>query len=70
MREKTLEEQANDLLREDCRRQKKSFRQCGLIDARRQRTINERELPVSIMRGHGATRERLGLDDYEEDTNA
>lgn len=41
---KTIEQAADELLREDAHRQHKSMRQLGIIDDRRARTIREREV--------------------------
>lgn len=47
MTEKSLEEQANDLLREFARSEGVSMRRLGMIDADRQRAINDHEVPMS-----------------------
>jgi hypothetical protein len=41
------DQQADDILREWARDQHKSMRELGIIDRRRQRTINEREKPFA-----------------------
>jgi hypothetical protein len=41
------EQQADDILREDARKQHKSMRQLGIIDERRERTIRKREQPFA-----------------------
>jgi hypothetical protein len=45
--EKTLEEQADDILRKNATKHRVSLRKMGIIDERRQRTIREREIPLS-----------------------
>lgn len=47
MTEKSLEEQANELLRGEARKHGVSMRRLGLIDADRQRAINDHEIPMS-----------------------
>jgi hypothetical protein len=48
---KTLEEQADDLLRRLAIDTGESFRILGLIDERRARTIREREIPMATIEG-------------------
>lgn len=64
MKEKTLEEQADELLRELCHSECKSMRELGMIDARRQRTISAREFPLT---DRASVRAQHGLSDDEED---
>lgn len=47
MTSREAEELANELLREDAKRQHKSMRKLGIIDERRARTVREREVPFS-----------------------
>lgn len=47
MPEKSLEEQATELLREDARGRGMSMRRTGLIDADWRRAINDHEVPMS-----------------------
>ena len=67
MPEKTLEEQANDLLRESAQGEGVSLRDIGILDERTQRRIaGEYEVPMSLL----YTKHRRGvlsLDDFEED---
>lgn len=53
MKEKSLEEQADELLLELCHREHHSMRQLGMIDARRQRTISAREFSIEEYRPRG-----------------
>lgn len=66
MPEKSLEEQANDLLRESTR-EGESLRDIGILDERTQRRIaNEYEVPMSRLYSKHR-RGVLSLDDFEED---
>lgn len=47
MTSKDLEQIADDILRDDAKRKRKSMRQLGIIDERRARTVRERETPFS-----------------------
>ena len=49
MPEKSLEEQANDLLRDAAHEAGVSLRRLGIIDRRREQTINRREVSMSEM---------------------
>lgn len=49
--EKTLEEQADDILRRQAVDTGVSFRKMGIIDARRERTIRAREITLSSLEG-------------------
>jgi hypothetical protein len=53
---KTIEEQADDILSDDAKSHHKSLRKMGMIDARRARTIREKEITMSYLeskrRGH------------------
>ena len=44
-----IEDMADEILREDAKRQKKSLRKLGIIDERRERTIREREISESAV---------------------
>ena len=69
MPEKTLEEQANELLQEFARGQGKSMRRLGMIDADRQRAINDHEVPMSSAWPNSipATARPDIADDWEEE---
>lgn len=47
MTSKDLEQMADDLLRDEAKRQHKSMRQLGIIDERRARTVREKESPFA-----------------------
>lgn len=47
MTSKDIEQMADDLLRDEAKRQHKSMRQLGIIDERRARTVREKESPFA-----------------------
>jgi hypothetical protein len=47
MDKRSLEQQANDLLREDAKRRGTTLFREGILDERRQATIAQREMPMS-----------------------
>ncbi len=47
-----LDEMADEILREDARKNKKSLRKYGIVDERRERTIRAREIPLSSVSEH------------------
>jgi len=54
---KTIEQQADELLRADAHKQHKSMRELGMIDERRQRTIREREIDFADFFGRKQARD-------------
>jgi hypothetical protein len=66
MTEKSLEEQADELLAEWAREQGESLRDLGVLDDRRLRTVRAVEIPMSSV----YTKHRTGVlkdDSFEED---
>lgn len=59
MGQKTLEEQADELLKELALAEGVSLRQLGIIDERRQRTISAREYPMTL--AFGDTKNKVGF---------
>lgn len=67
MTEKSLEEQADELLADHARSEGKSLRDIGILDDRTQRRIaSEYEVPMSALYPQHR-KGVLSLDDFEED---
>jgi hypothetical protein len=47
-----LDDIADEILKQDARKNKKSLRKYGIVDERRERTIRAREIPLSSVSEH------------------
>ena len=67
MPEKTLEEQANELLAESARGEGVLLRDLGIIDRHRARKINDHEIPMSSAWSNLLPASARSEDDWEDE---